>query len=247
MIQEIHHGDALRVLPTLPAGSVDAVITDPPYSSGGAFRSDRTQTVHAKYVSSYSLAGHQLAGFSGDNRDQRGYLAWSTMWLSECLRLLTPGGVCAVFTDWRQLPTTSDALQAAGLVWRGIVVWAKPNGRRVQGRWANTCEYLVWGTNGPRPLDALPGALVGHYVYSIPAAKDRHHPTEKPLDLMRQLVQIVPPGGTILDPFAGSGTTGVAALAEGRGFIGIELSDHYHRIAEARLAAVQPPIHPQGV
>src|SRR5690606_4686248 len=147
---------------------------------------------------------------------------------------------------------------------RGIVVWCKPNGRRTQGRWGNTCEYLVWGTNGPRPLDALPGALAGHYVYSTPAAKDRHHPTEKPhretprpdaptradraarghaawppRDLMRHIVQILAPGGPILAPFAGSGTTGVAALAEGRGFIGIELSDPYRRIAEEVAALGQ--------
>lgn len=240
----LHHGDALSILPTLPTRSVDTVIADPPYSSGGMLRGDRAQPVHTKYVQSDSWSGHQLAEFTGDNRDQRGYLAWSTMWLSECRRLLAPGGVCAVFCDWRQLPITTDALQAAGFVWRGIVPWCKPNGRRTQGRYANSCEYLAWGTNGPRPLDAIPGALPGYYVQSTPPSKDRLHITEKPLALMRELVKIAPPDGLVLDPFAGSGATGHAALEEGRRFVGVELSDHYAQVTRDRLDAFlrQPPL-----
>lgn len=61
------------------------------------------------------------------------------------------------------------------------------------------------------------------------------HITQKPVEVMQELVKICPPGGTVLDPFAGSGTTGVAALREGRQFIGIELSEHYADITEARL------------
>ncbi|MFN3595162.1 MAG: DNA methyltransferase, partial [Thiobacillaceae bacterium] len=62
---------------------------------------------------------------------------------------------------------------------------------------------------------------------------------EKPLGLMRDLVQICPPGGTVLDPFQGSGTTGVAALMEGLRYIGIEAVEHYHRVACERLAQAE--------
>ena len=69
-----------------------------------------------------------------------------------------------------------------------------------------------------------------------------HHPTVKPLKLMRYLVRLVtPPGGTVLDPFAGSGTTLIAAKEEGFNFIGIELEPEYVEIAEARLAAADRP------
>lgn len=61
------------------------------------------------------------------------------------------------------------------------------------------------------------------------------HITQKPVEVMQELVKICPPGGTVLDPFTGSGTTGVAALREGRRFIGVELSEHYADIAEQRL------------
>lgn len=250
MIQRIYHGDALRVLPTLDTATVDAVICDPPYNSGGRTSEDRRRgTIRDKYTTGRrGDLVHELPEFPGDNRDQRSWITWCTLWLSECLRVTVPGGSLLMATDWRQLPAATDAIQAAGWIWAGIVTWVKPRGRSRPTRggfWRQT-EYFVWGTHGRLRTDHevyLPGVIEA----AAPGARERRHPTEKPLDLMRELVRIAPPNGLILDPFAGSGTTGQAALEEGRRFLGVELSDHYHRIAEARLAAVQPPIHPQGV
>lgn len=108
----IYKGNALAILMQLPSESVDCVITDPPYSSGGAFRGDRMGSTSTKYVQSGQVLQH--GDFAGDNRDQRAYLQWCALWLAECLRITKPGGVCALFTDWRQLPITTDALQAGG-------------------------------------------------------------------------------------------------------------------------------------
>lgn len=186
----LHFGDCLAWLAKLPEASVDAVITDPPYSSGGMVRGDRVQDVHTKYVQTGSESGHALTAFTGDNRDQRAYGYWCALWMGEALRVARPGAILAVFTDWRQLPTTTDAIQAGGWVWRGIVPWHKPNGRRTQGRFANNCEYVVWGTAGPRSLGALPVALDG--FYQINAPREREHITQKPLELMRRLVRVCP-------------------------------------------------------
>jgi len=232
----LYHGDALAVLRDLPTGSVDAVITDPPYSSGGMTRTDRNADTGAKYVSS-SVIDRQV-DFLGDSRDQRSYAYWSALWLGEALRVTASAGVCLLFTDWRQLPATSDALQSGGWVWRGVVPWVKSFGARgarpVAGRFAGQCEYIVWGSRGGMPIRmyedrALPGWYEGN------APRDREHQTQKPLDVMRKLVQIVPEGGTVLDPFMGAGTTGVAAVLEGRKFIGCELSDHYIEVARRRI------------
>ena len=111
----LYGGDSLSVLATLPAASVDAVITDPPYSSGGTFRSDRAADPTQKYVPTKEVINFH-PGFSGDNRDQRSFSYWSALWLSECLRVAKPGAPICLFTDWRQLPTTTDALQAGGWV-----------------------------------------------------------------------------------------------------------------------------------
>ncbi|MEU1628186.1 site-specific DNA-methyltransferase [Streptomyces sp. NPDC020096] len=234
----LHRGDALTVLHGLPEDSVDAVITDPPYCSGGTSSTARTnQSARKKYVS--SDVQHELPDFTGDNRDQRGYLAWMTLVLTQCLRVTRTGGPLLVFCDWRQLPVTSDALQAAGWIWRGIVPWHKPIARPVPGGFRRACEYVLWATNGPVDAARNPIYLPGLYSESQPRGVQRVHITQKPDGLMRDLVQVCVPGGTVLDPFAGSGSTGVAALAAGRSFVGIELSPRYKRVAEARLAAVE--------
>jgi len=93
----------------------DALLTDPPYSSGGQFRGDRTQKVAAKYVQT-NAENTCRTDFAGDNRDQRAFVTWASMWLSEAFAYSKPGGIAMVFSDWRQLPSMTDALQCGGWV-----------------------------------------------------------------------------------------------------------------------------------
>lgn len=227
----LHQGDALDVLRSMPDACVDAVITDPPYSSGGTYRTDRAgMSTSSKYLGDGRPV--PLPDFGGDNRDQRGYGYWCSLWLLQCLRVTKPGGILTVSTDWRQLPTVTDVVQAGGWTWRGILAWAKPDARPQFGRYRNACEFIVWATNGHRPVvgDCLPG------WWLLTTTRERNHQTEKPLQVMRDLVKACPPRGLVLDPFAGSGTTGVAALAEGRRFVGIEMSRDYCDVMAGRLA-----------
>lgn len=245
----VHHGDALAVLKTLEAESFDLVLTDPPYSSGGMYRGDRMVRPDDKYTQTTSE--RRFVDFTGDNRDQRSFLTWCFLWQSECLRVLKPGGVIACFTDWRQYPTMSDALQVSGFVWRGASVWAKTTARPCLGRPSQSCEFVLWGTKGPR---AVEGELVrGHvsaaeeedgpilgvdfvdgHVECIPP-RERAHQTQKPIEVLRNFVRLAPPGGRVLDPFAGSGSTLRAAELEGREAVGIELSDVYVRCARGEV------------
>lgn len=228
-------GEALALLASLPDQSIDAVITDPPYSSGGMVRGDRMGSTDNKYT------GTEHRGvrpdFVGDNRDQRGWAYWCALWMSECLRVAKPGAPIVVFSDWRQLPMCTDAIQAGGWVWRGVAVWDKTEGSRpTLGRFRAQCEYLVWGSAGPMPLREDVGVLPGAFRHFV-AQDDKHHQTGKPTVLMQQVVRICPRGGAILDPFAGSGTTGVAALLEGRRAILCERVAEYAEIARSRCAA----------
>jgi len=234
----LYGGDALAVLASLPSASVDAVITDQPYSSGGKFRGDRMATTRSKYAQA-GFAGAGLPDFTGDNRDQRGYAYWCALWLSECLRITKTDGTCLLFTDWRQLPATTDAIQAGGWMWQGVVPWVKPLGsvRPTPGRFQAQCEYVVWATAGQLVTDRTASCLPGFLQAAPP--REREHITQKPLNIMRDLVKIAPKGGTVLDPFMGAGTTGVAAIIEGRDFIGTELAEHYQRIARERIVAAQ--------
>ncbi|GAA2516567.1 DNA-methyltransferase [Winogradskya humida] len=232
----LDQGDALAVLPTIEPESVDLVLTDPPYNSGGRTQSDRTKTsARDKYVS--GDAQHALADFVGDNRDQRSYTAWLGLILAHCLTAARSGASLLVFTDWRQLPATSDALQAGGWLWRGIIPWHKPVNRPKLGGFRAECEYLLWGSKGSIDGTRNPVYLPGLYSASQPRGAKRVHITQKPHELLVDLVQVCVPGGRVLDPFAGSGSTGLAALQTGRSFFGIESNGHYADLARQRLSA----------
>jgi len=219
----------MDVLPKL--GKVDAVITDPPYSSGGMMRGDRIGATSSKYQSTEHRGLYPE--FGGDTRDQRAYMVWCTLWLGLALSKVTAGGILACFTDWRQLPTTTDAIQCGGWVWRGIGVWDKTEAARPQkGRFRNQSEYFVWGSSGPM-IDEGP-CLPGVFRYSA-QSEEKHHITGKPVSLMSDMLGIC--GGIVLDPFMGSGSTGLAAIKTGRKFIGIERDPAYFEITVARIRA----------
>lgn len=228
--------DCLEGLEQIPDGSVDLVFTDPPYSSGGAFAGDRRSRTGVKYCDHDYDTAKRLPDFSGDNMDQRAFTEFCRQIFAKCRQKTKPEGVIACFIDWRNLPALTDAIQAAGWTWRGIAIWTKPNGRPQKGRYRSEFEYIVWGSNGPMPFDRGVGCLPGLYKYSNVQSKDRVHQTEKPLQLIEDLLEIVPKGATVLDPFIGSGTTAVAAIRTGRNYIGFELSKEYHAIATSRVA-----------
>lgn len=232
MSVEIRHGDALVLLRDLADESVDLVLTDPPYSSGGMFRGDRAnQSTNAKYVQTGTIAERQ--DFDGDSRDQRGFLAWASLWLAECWRSTRVGGSCLVFTDWRQLPTMTDAIQAGGWVWRGLVVWDKTTIARPRPGFSSRAEYIVWGTRGQFVDEVY---LQGVISAAAPRGDERRHMTEKPIGLLEQLVELCPAGGLVLDPFIGSGSTLDAARNRGRRALGFEINIDHLETASERLA-----------
>lgn len=232
---DLRLGDCLEIMKDIPTGSIHAVITDPPYSSGGFTRSDRNADPAAKYVQT----GVDIIrnSFSGDNRDARSWCYWMALWLSECHRIVKPSGYALVFCDWRQLPLATDAIQAGGFVWRGIIAWDKGEAARAphKGYFRHQCEYIVWGTKGVSVPADWDGPWPGCERVPVLQA-DKHHMTGKPTALMKRLVRCAPPGGTVFDPFMGSGTTGVACMKTGRNFIGCEIDPTYFAIAERRIA-----------
>lgn len=230
----VYQGDALEILDHLPA--VDCVLVDPPYSSGGQFRSDRTQTTAAKYVNNESIATHR-GEFSGDNRDQRSFLAWSSMWMAKAFERTNPGGTLLCFTDWRQLPTMSDALQCGGWIWRNIVTWWKPGVRMQRGRFSGSAEYILYGSKGvPTPGERSPQNVILHSP--VPGDK-KHHIAEKPVDLLVDLLGISPPEAVVLDLFAGSGSTAIACERLKRPWIMVEQRPEYCETIRTRIQAEQ--------
>jgi len=231
----LYQGDALRLLQNLDK-TVDAVITDPPYSSGGSYRGDRAQTALSKYVRSESQAAGYYQDFTGDNRDQRSFLAWCSLWLSSAFQSCKPGAVLCCFSDWRQVPILTDAIQCGGWTWRNLATWWKPGCRMQRGRFSSSAEYVIYGTAGPHNGD---GESSPQNVFSCPTMEidEKTHIAEKPIAVVQWAMSVARREGIVLDPFLGSGTTGVAAVKSGRSFIGCEISPVYFDIARDRIEA----------
>lgn len=235
----IYHGDCRSIIEWLPR--VDAVVTDPPYSSGGAMRSDRNLKTSAKYRLTGTLK--EDPEFSGDNRDQRSFEKWCALWMSEALYASRSGAALVCFIDWRNLPCVIDAVQIGGWIYRGIAVWDKEVGRPDQAWFRAQAEYIVLASNGPLERGAgAPGICQRGVLRHIVNGQEKQHITEKPVGLLADILSTRDDWQTILDPFMGSGTTLRAAKDLGRKAIGIEIEERYCEIAAKRMAQEVLPL-----
>lgn len=230
---ELYHGNCRDFLSLYSGPKFDAVITDPPYSSGGATLSERAASTAQKYTSTKQNC--PFPDFSGDQMDARSWLHMMADVLASARVHCHNGAVLVAFYDWRQLPLLTDAVQWAGWMWRGTIVWDKMSSRPQRGRFRQQAEFAVWASNGKLPIDrpvpVLPGVFQAGNVQGV----KRLHQTQKPLELMRGICKICEPGGRIFDPFAGSGSTLAAAELEGYDATGVEISPDIAKTASERL------------
>lgn len=168
--------------------------------------------------------------------DQRSWSFWCHAWLSEARRALKPGGLVVCFIDWRQLPALTDVMQAAGFIHCGITVWDKTTRRSWprKGGFKQQAEFIVWASKGAMPGREvyLPG------VFACALELPKRHLTEKPLELAREIVRLVPESGVVCDLFAGSGTFLMAPKEAGLGWVGCETNEIYWMQAVERLTSL---------
>jgi site-specific DNA-methyltransferase (adenine-specific) len=229
----LYLGDCLDILPDLP--KVGAIVTDPPYSSGGQYRGDRARSTTEKYVSAKFASRSE---FSGDNLDQRVFMVWSSWWLSAARSVCEDGAVLCAFSDWRQIPAITDAVQCGGWVWRNLATWWKPGCRMVRGRFSSSAEYIVYASNGAHESDGE-RAVQNVFSCATVSGDDKEHIAEKPESVMTWVLSVTKPGCLVLDPFMGSGTTGIACHHMNRPFIGIEMQPEHFDTACERIANAQ--------
>ncbi len=218
-------GDCLDVLRTLDAGSVDAVVTDPPYSSGSR------QSINSRGVISKNGSRANDAWLQMDTMGHDTYVRWMRQVAGLSITACRTGAHAYIFTDWRQYTNIVTTWESVGWTLRSVIVWDKNRGGAMGSFWRNNHEWICVFAKGP-PTPLPHGGFFNTYREAKPQGGD--HPTEKPVGLMRYIIDAV--DGLILDPFAGSGTTGVACVQTGRRFIGIELAPGYADIARARIA-----------
>lgn len=216
----LYLADCMEVLPTI--GQVDAVITDPPYGD---------KDTHKKHLSGVTLKhGHpagQALGFEGIT--QAHMLEMTRQWVNLARRWV-------VFTsEWKFL----NALDEQGLLVR-FGIWRKPDGApQFTGDRPGTGWEAIAICHRPGKKRWNGGGK--HAFYSWPKGSNNSgHPTGKPIGLFADFVQdFTEPNEIVLDPFMGSGTTGVAAVQMGRQFIGIEREPKYFEIACKRIEQAQ--------
>lgn len=209
-------GDCLNVMAGLPAASIDAIVTDPPY--GISYQSTHAENKEDRFPVL-------------ENDDQP--FIW---FLRDAFRVLKQNTACIVFCRWDVAEAFRLAMQWAGFKIRGQIVWDRVIHGMGDLQTTTAPQHdLAWF--GSKGRWVCPGKRPKS-VYQVQRDSNCRieHPTQKPVLLMSKIIRdYTPAGGTILDPFCGSGSTGVAAMREGFNFIGIELNADYAEIAKRRI------------
>lgn len=239
------HGDQARLFASLADDSVDCVWTDPPY-----FLSNGGTTCQAGRRTSVDKGGWDRSqGIAADH-------AFNLAWLGQCFRVLRPGGSLWVSGTHHVYLSVGMAMMELGFRLLNDIVWEKPNPPPNLGCrcFTHATEMLLWAA---KPGRGTSGRHVFNYAemkaenggrqmknvwrFTAPGADEKihgKHPTQKPLALIaRSLRASTRPGDIVLDPFAGSGSTGVAALGCERRFVGWEIDAAHFELARRRLRA----------
>lgn len=206
---QIIEGECSEVMQAMAASSVDLVVTDPPYLVNYRDRTGRT-------IANDDCPENVLACFP------------------ELYRVLKPGSFCISFYGWNAVDLFMGAWKSAGFTPVGHIVWHKDYASRtyyLQAR--HEQAYLLAKGRPARPAEPLADVRPWEYT------GNHWHPTEKAVSVLKPLIESYSrPGDLVLDPFAGSGSTAVAAAFAGREYLGIELESEYCALARRRLAGV---------
>lgn len=234
----LHRGsclDAVTGLASLADKSIDVTVMDPPYEEAAHTQGRRSQ-------GRVNGAGREVVAvplpFAAITETERDATAFHAARVTRRWVL--------VFCQVEGAPKWAAALVAGGLQYVRTMVWIKPDGQpQLTGdRPGMGYESIVVAHRAGRKR-WNGGGKCGVFSYNKTDGSNHPHPTTKPLPLMLELVRLFSdPGETILDPFAGSGSTGVACGQLGRDFIGWELDENYHAIAERRLRGEGGRINP---
>ena len=234
MASEIIHGDCLTVMRAMPPRSINAMVTDPPYCSGGNSEAQKRQ---AKGQGLRSETRRDVGWFEGDQMTTVGLCFLLREVAFESIRLLDGGGSMLFFCDWRMVPSLVPAIESAGLRFANTIVWCKPSFGLGQGFRAQHEMILHFTTGDVSYHSASRGNVLDARRIG---ANERQHQTQKPVSLLQALLEVVcPAGGTVLDPFGGSGSTAVAAEGIGRRAVCIERDAKHCETARERLMSVQ--------
>lgn len=224
----VHLGDARELVHYLDPGSVNCVICDPPY--GVNFRSRRAETADGK---------NYVADIEHDNDLETARLLFLDVMIPLVVERSAHECEVYVFTRWDVVGDWIEILRELephGLRYKMLLVWDKgiPGMGDIDANWGCGHELILYAKKGKRDVRYRRSGILHHDKLG---SKQHVHPTEKPVGLMRDLIEMsTEKGDLVVDPFAGSGSSLVAAEHLGRQAIGFELEQRYYDIIERRLS-----------
>ncbi len=246
----LYQGDSLGVMPQLQDASFDFIFADPPYflSNGGM------TCKSGKRVSVDKGAWDRSSGIQSNH-------AFNRDWLGHCQRLLKPNGSLMISGTHHTIYSIGFALQELGFKILNDITWFKPNAPpNLSCRYfTHSTETILWAARGdksrhtfnyPEMKEENGGKQMrSMWTFTAPRKEEKihgKHPTQKPLALLDRIIRAATnEGDRVLDPFNGSGTTGIAAAMNGRRYVGIELSEEYLDLSINRYLDVVPEVGAQ--
>jgi site-specific DNA-methyltransferase (adenine-specific) len=204
----------------------DAIIADPPYN--------------ISQDNNFHTMGRSSLDFGEWDKDFD-ILNWIKIYSPN----LKNGGSILIFNAWRNMGAIADELEKNGFLVKDLIRWVKnnPMPRNRERRYVSDTEFCIWATKGSNwtfNRGDLPYRRPEYKTATVAGKEKNGHPTQKSLELMKELILThTNENDLILDPFMGSGTTGVAALELNRRFIGIEIDKKYFDIASKRLLEIE--------
>ncbi|MDY0410631.1 DNA-methyltransferase [Virgibacillus soli] len=234
----LHNQDCIEVMTSIEENSVDLILTDPPYNLGNFMR-DRDTNLKKMRDNFFGSAGWDDLSFEEWEESMDRFF-------EESVRVLKHGGSMIVFMAIIKVESIIKIAERYGLYYKTTGIWHKlnPMPRNMNLHFVNSTETWIYFTykkkTGTFNND---GKMIHDFIETAVASNGERrfgkHPTQKPVKLMEFFVNVLSnENDTILDPFMGSGSTGVAAIKNDRNFIGVELNEKYYNIARQRIEEV---------
>ncbi len=233
------HGDALDLLPRLPSQSIDLLVTDPPFAIDF-----QAQRLNYHRTGSNVLEGYREIP-AGD------YADFTTRWIEEAFRVLSPAGSLYVFSGWNRLKEVLCSLDDSGFTTINHLIWKYQFGVFTRKKYVTSHYHILFAVKDPRhytfnKVDHYPEDV---WVINREYWKGRKKtPTKLPYQLVERILSFSSnQGDMVLDPFLGSGTVAMVSRDMGRHFLGFEVVDEYYSFALERLQkGMRNPQHGKG-
>lgn len=232
---KIYNQDCIAAMNNIDADSVDLIVTDPPYNLGN-FMKNRDTNLHKMRDNFFATAGWDNMGFDEWTKSMNDFFAAAA-------RVMKKGGSVIVFMAIIKVETIIQLAEKHGFYYKTTGIWHKTNPmpRNMNLHFVNSTEAWIFFTYKKRTgTFNNDGAVLHDFIETSVTPnserKNGKHPTQKPESLIRHFVTVLSnENDWVLDPFMGSGTTGVVAKRANRNFIGVELDEKYYRIADERI------------